>query len=78
MSLPGHNKDNVGRYPPPYAFIMDNFETWLSTTVDKTRGNARGTIVERFIKPKESTVLGHQIYFLDEPRLSIAVSVSHE
>ena len=57
---------------------MDNFKTSIATTVDKTRGNTSGLIVERFIKPRLSTIFGHPVYSLDVPGPSIAVSGPHE
>ena len=56
---------------------MDNFETPLATTVDKARGNTSGDIVERFIKPRASSIFEHQLYLMDGPGPSIAVSVPY-
>ena len=58
--------------------IVDNLETSLTTTVDKACGNTSGDIVERFIKPRSSTLFGHPLYSLDGPDPSISVSVPHE
>ena len=44
---------------------MDAFETLLTTTVDKNRGNESRAIVEIFIKPIASTLRGHLVYFMD-------------
>ena len=57
---------------------MDNLETLLATTLDKARRNASGAIVERFIKPRASTMFGPLEYLLDGPGPSIVVSVPHE
>ena len=57
---------------------MDNLETSLATTVDKSRGNTSGSIVESFIKPRASKMFGHPVYLLDEPGPSISVSGPHE
>ena len=43
----------------------------------KDRGNASGSIVERFIKPRASTIFGHPGYSMDGPGTSIAVSGPH-
>ena len=76
--LPWHSKDITGKEPPPDALIMDNLETLLATTVDKSRGNTSVSIVERFIKPRESTIFGHPVYSLDGPGSSMAVLGTHE
>ena len=58
--LPGHIKDKIGKEPPsPDVLIMDNLETSLATTVDKACVNGSGAILERFIKPRASTMFGH-------------------
>ena len=57
---------------------MDNLETLLSTKVDKARGNASVSIVERFIKSRASKMFVHPEYFLDGPGPSITVSGPHE
>ena len=57
---------------------MDNLEASLATTVDKARGNASGSIVERFIKPRASTIFGHPVYSLDGPGPSMEVLGTHE
>ena len=44
----------------------------------KARSNASGTIMERFIKLRASTIYGHTVYFMDEPGPLIAVSGAHE
>ena len=64
--------------PPPDPLIMDNLETLLATTFDKACGNTSGAIVEIFIKPRASTMVGHPVYFLGGPGPSIAVSGPHE
>ena len=57
---------------------MDNLETSLTTIVDKARGNAGGSIVERFIKPISSTIFVHPACSLDGPGSPISVSDPHE
>ena len=57
---------------------MDSLETSLDTIVDKDRGNKSGSIVERFIKPRASTIFGHPLYLLYKPGPSISVSGPHE
>ena len=57
---------------------MDNLETSLATTVDKSYGNTRVSILERFIKPRELTIFGHPVYSLDGPGSSMAVSRPYE
>ena len=57
---------------------MDNLETPLATTVDNYRGNASGAILERFIKPRASSIFVHPAYSLDGPGPSIAISGPHE
>ena len=37
--LPGNSKKKVGKETPPDALLMDNLETYLATTVYKTRWN---------------------------------------
>ena len=64
--------------PPPYALIMDNLKILLAATVDKARGNASGSIMERFTKSRASTMFGHPAYFLDGTGPSISVSGPHE
>ena len=58
--------------------IIYYLEKLLATTVDKACGNASGSIVERFIKPRASTIFGHPEYSLDGPGPLITVSVPHE
>ena len=50
----------------------------MATTVDNSRGNTSGATVDRFIKPRVSTMFGHPVYLLDGPGPSIAVSCPHE
>ena len=50
----------------------------LSATVYKYRGNASGSIMGRFIKPRASTIFFHPEYSLDGPGPSIVVSGPHE
>ena len=57
---------------------MDNLETSLATTVDKYCVNIGGAIVERFIKPRESTMFSHLVYSLDGSGPSVAISGPHE
>ena len=57
---------------------MDNLETSLATTVDKSRGHENGDIVDRFIKPIASKIFVHTEYSLDGPGLSILISWPHE
>ena len=57
---------------------MDNLETSLTTTADKAHGNAVRAIVERFIKPRASTIFGHPVYFMDGPGALIVISGPHE
>ena len=71
-------KEKVCKENYPYALVMDNLETSFATTVDNTRGNASGSIVERFIKPIESTIFVHPVYSIDGPGPSISVSGPHE
>ena len=76
--LPGHSKEKFVKETPPYTLIMDNLETFLSTTVNKDRRKTSGAIVERFIKNRASTIFGNPVYFLYGTGMSIAVSVPHE
>ena len=78
--LPWHSKAKTEKDPPPnpYALIMDNLESSLAITVDKSSGNTCGDIVERFIKPIEPTMFGHPVYSLDGLGPSIYVSVLHD
>ena len=57
---------------------MDNLKTLLATTVYKARGNTSGAIVDRFIKPRASTIFLHPVYSIDGPGPSIAISGPHE
>ena len=76
--LLGHSKDKIGKETPPDVLIMDNLETFLDTRVYKARINKSGAIVERFTKPRSSTMFGHLVYLMDGPGPSISVSVPHE
>ena len=78
LVLPGHSKEKFGKKPPPDVLIMDNLETLLTTTVDKDFDNTSGAIVDRFIKPRASTIFGHPVYLLYGPGPSTAVSGPHE
>ena len=78
MFLPVHSKEKIGKETPPYALIMDNLETYLDNTVDKARGSSIGSIVERFIKPRSSTIFCHPLHSLDGTGQSITVSGPHE
>ena len=71
--LPGYIKEKVGKEPPIDVLTMYNLEILLSTTVDKSRGNSIGSIVERFIKPRASTLFFHPEYSLDGTGPSISV-----
>ena len=53
--------------------IMENLEIFLATTVDKACGNVSGSIVDRFIKPRASTILVHRAYSMDGPGQPIEV-----
>ena len=75
--IPGNSKEKVGKENPPDALIMENLETSLDTTVYKAGGNTVGSIVERFMKPSESTMLGHPIYLMDGPGPPISISGTH-
>ena len=44
---------------PPYELITDNLDTQLDNPVDRYRGNASGSILERFIKIRASKMFGH-------------------
>ena len=57
---------------------MDNLETSLATTVDNACGNASGSIVERFIKPRASNIFGYPVYSLDGSGPSMVVSLPNE
>ena len=57
--LPGHIKYKVGMEPPSYALSVDNLEISLTTIVDKAHGNASGSVVESFIKPRPSKCFGY-------------------
>ena len=70
---PGHIKEKVGKETSPDVLIMDNLETLLATTVDKSCGNTSGAIVNMFIKPRASTMFGHPVYSLDGTGPSIVV-----
>ena len=63
---------------PPDVLIIYNLETSLATTVDKSHGNASESIVERFIKPRESEIFGHPEYSLEDTGPSILLSVPQE
>ena len=53
-------------------------DTFLATIVDKSSVNTNGSIVERFIKPRSSTIFGQLEYSLDVPGQPIEVSDPHE
>ena len=55
--LLGNSKDKYGKETLACALIMYNLETSLATTVDKACWNASEATVERFIKPRASTIL---------------------
>ena len=76
--LTGNRKEKFGKEPLPDALIMDNLETSLTTTVDKTQGNGSGSILKRFIEPRASTIFDHLVYYLDGPGPPIAISGPHE
>ena len=76
--LPRHNKEKIGKNPPPNALIMHNLETSLTTTLNKDSGCSSGSIVESFIKPRASTISDHPVYSLDWPGPSMEVSGPHE
>ena len=46
--------------------------------MDKALGSTGGAIVERFIKPRASTMLVHPLYSLDGPGTLIAILGTHE
>ena len=52
--LPGNSKEKFGKETPLDALIVDNLETLLVTTADKTHGNASGSIVYMLIKSRAS------------------------
>ena len=56
---------------------MDNLETSLANTVDKSSGNTDGAIVGRFIKPIASTMFGYLVYSLNGPGPLIEISGPH-
>ena len=78
LFLPGYRKEKIEKKPTPDMLIMDNLEILMATTVDKTRGKKIGAIVDRFIKPKASTIFIHPVYPLYEPGKSMGVSGPHE
>ena len=57
---------------------MNNMEKLLATTVDKVCWNTSGFIVDRFIKPIESTMFGHLVYLVDGPGMLIEIAGPHE
>ena len=57
---------------------MDNLKILLAITVDKTRGDESGAILERLVKPRASKHFGDPVYFLDGPGLSFAISGPYE
>ena len=63
----GHSNEKTEKETSPDALIMDNLLTSLATTVDKSHVNTIGSIVERFIKPRASTMFGYPVYSLDGP-----------
>ena len=76
--LPGHRTEKVRKNYPLDALIIDNLETLFAKTVDKSLSNESGSVVERFTKPRASTMFGHPVYLMDVTGPSIAVSGSHE
>ena len=58
--------------------IMNNLEKSFTTKVDRSCGNASGTIVEMFNKPRASTIFGLLVYSLDGPGLLISISGPHK
>ena len=76
--LPEHSKEKAVKKPPQYVLIMNNSETLLATTVDKSRGNTSRAIMDRFIKTRAYTMVGHPVYLLYGPWTSIAVLGPHE
>ena len=75
---PGNSKEKVGKEIPQYSLLIDNLETSLSTTVDKSCGNIGGAIVERFIKPIASTMFIHLVYFMEGPGPPISILGPYE
>ena len=57
---------------------MDNMEISFLTKLDKARGNENGSILERFIESRASTIFVHPSYYMDGPGPSISVSGPHE
>ena len=57
---------------------MDNLETLFATAVNKDCGNASGSILERLVKSRASTMFGQPSYSLDGPGLFISLSGPHE
>ena len=76
--IPGNSKNKVGKEIPPYQFLMDNLETSFPATVDKSCRKTCGDILERFIKPIESTMFGQPVYSLHGPGPYISISGPHE
>ena len=56
---------------------MDNLETSLANTVDKSTGNTDEAIVGRFIKPIASTMFGYLVYSMNGPGPLIEISGPH-
>ena len=69
--FPGKRKEKIGKKIPPDLLLLDNLETSLAITMN-------GSILERFIKPRASTMFGYPLYFLDGPGPSIAISVPYK
>ena len=65
--LSGNSKDKVEKLIPPDELLMDNLETSLAAMVDKSHVNTCEAIVDRFIKPRASTMFGHRVYSMDGP-----------
>ena len=57
---------------------MDNFQTSLATTLDKSCWNSSGAIVKRLIKSRASIICVYMSYSMDGPGPSIGVSGTHE
>ena len=76
--LPGINKEKFGKETPLDAFLVDNLETSLATTVDTYNGNTGRAIGERFFKPKALAIFVHPGYLIDGPGMSISIPGPHE
>ena len=75
---PGNSREKVVKETPQDSLMKYNLKTSLATCVDKACGNTIGAIVERFIKPRASTMFGHAVYYLDGTGPSISVPIPHE